>query len=67
MRRGRETRLPQRLGGEQPAKSGRVLQDLQIVPGIEQQRRPQHGRQLLGFAQHDPPFVKPLVFVPVES
>ncbi|TDW34042.1 hypothetical protein EV128_10449 [Rhizobium azibense] len=43
-----------------------MLPDLQIVPGIKQQPGPQYRRQTLGLLQHDQPFVKPLVFVPVE-
>lgn len=63
MRRRRETRLPQRLGGEKPAAPGRVLQHLQGVPGVEQQCGAKNRRRL---AQHDAPFLQPFVLIPIE-
>lgn len=61
-----ETRLPQRLGGEQPAEPGRMLQDLQIIPGVEQQGGAQHRRQTFGLGQHDAPFIEPDILIPIE-
>lgn len=42
MRRRCQSCLPQRFGGQQPAGPWRVLQDLQHVPGVEGDRRPQY-------------------------
>ncbi len=67
MRVGRDTRLAQDRSGEQPAEPGRVLQDLQLVPSVECNDRPQHRRQTIGLFERGAPFVEPFVLVPSRS
>ncbi|QTK80495.1 hypothetical protein AT6N2_C2971 [Agrobacterium tumefaciens] len=43
-----------------------MLQDKQLVPGIEGDDRLQHYRQVFGLAQHAAPLVQPRILVPVE-
>jgi hypothetical protein len=43
----RQAGLSQKTGRQQSAKPGRVLQDLQGLPGIQENNRPQYRRQAI--------------------
>lgn len=43
-----------------------MLEDGNLVPGIQRDNRLQHRRKVLGLAQHVPPFLEPFVLVPIE-
>lgn len=63
---GGDAGFAQDRSAKQPAEPGRMLQNREFVPGIEDNDRLRHRRQVSGLAQDAAPFVEPLVLVPVE-
>ncbi len=43
-----------------------LLENLQRIPGVEGERRPQHRRQIIRLAQDSAPLLQPRLLVPVE-
>ncbi|MNL43365.1 hypothetical protein D3C87_1658730 [compost metagenome] len=62
---GRDSPIAQKSGGHEPAEPGAALQNLDHIPGIQQDRGAQDWGQLLRLAKDLPPFLQPFLLVPV--